>query len=166
MTSSIAEILAKPASAGRYLSAREFTSIEGFVQNSKDRLAVAQFLSANSSELVSKAFRELIEDQPNIIDSGGSLSDHSTLAKYIEQLDILLRYITYSTVAGNDSPLRECLQDLRTKYISMGLTISLIAAAARFLASQTHERLDLLQIEDETKSLVRSCFDSIQTSLI
>lgn len=165
MTSSIEEILAKPTSAGRYLSAGEFNSIKEFIQNGEDRLTMAEFLSANSTALVSKAFRELTEDRPNLIDTGGSFSDHSTLARYIQQLDILLRFITYSTVAGDDSPLKEWLQDLRPKYISMGLSIGLVAAAVRFLARYTLESLDLLQIEDETKNFIRTCFSDIQSFL-
>lgn len=166
MSSSIAEILAKPTSAGRYLSAREFNSIKGFIQNGEDRLKVAEFLSANSTALVSKAFRDLTENRPNLIDVGGSFSDHSILARYIEQLDILLRFITYSTVAGDDSPLKEWLQDLPSKYISMGLSISLIAAAVRFLSGYTLGRLDSLQIEDETKNFIRRCFSDIQSFLV
>lgn len=165
MSPSIGEILAKPTSAGRYLSASELDSIQSFVRNGGDRLAVARLLQSKSTELVAKSLRILLEDRPNLVDTGGSLNDHSALATYINQLDILLRFIAYSAVAGQRDPLGEWLHDLRSRYISMGLSIGLIVSAVRLLQTQTLEEIDLLQIKAETKELICNCFIDILSSL-
>jgi phycocyanin beta chain len=166
MTASISEILAQPTSAGRYLSASEMDSIEKFVQNGADRLTAAKLLQSQSTELVSTSLRTLLEEKPNLVGFGGPLSDQASLAEYIRELDVFLRFISYSTVAGDTSPLvTDWLHDIRSRYAHQGLSIGLIASAVRLLQRQTLKEIDQLSITDKTKSLINDCFNSIVSSL-
>jgi phycocyanin beta chain len=166
MLANIGEILAQPASAGRYLSASEMDSIEKFFQNGSDRLAVAKLLQSQSTELVSTSLRALLEDKPNLVGIGGPFNDQTKLAEYIRELDIFLRFISYSTIAGDTGPLvNDWLHDIRSRYARMGLSIGLIASAVRLLQRQTLREIDRLSVTNNTKELIDTCFNSINTSL-
>jgi phycocyanin beta chain len=167
MPATISEILEQPTSAGRYLSAGEMDLlIEKFLHNATDRLTVAKLLQSQSTELVSTSLRTLLEDKPSLIGSGGPLNDHNKLAEYIRELDIFLRFISYSTVAGDTGPLvTNWLHDIRSRYAHMGLSIGLIASAVRLLQSQTLSEIDQLSVTNNTKKLVNDCFINIIVKL-
>lgn len=166
MPASISEILEHPTSAGRYLSPGEMDLLEKYFHNATDRLAVAKLLQSQSTELVSASLRTLLEDKPSLLGSGGPLNDHNKLAQYIRELDIFLRFISYSTVAGDTSPLvTNWLYDIRSRYVRMGLSIGLIASAVRLLRNQTLGEIDRLSVTSNTKKLVNDCFNDIIVTL-
>jgi phycocyanin beta chain len=166
MPATINEILAQSTSADRYLSASEMESIKKFFQNGSDRLTVAKLLQSHSTELVSTSLRALLEDKPNLVGIGGPFNDQTKLAGYIRELDIFLRFISYSTIAGDTGPLvKDWLHDIRARYTHMGLSIGLIASAVRLLQSQTLREIDQLSVTNNTKELINNCFNTIIGSL-
>lgn len=106
---------------GSYLSADELNALSGMVADSNKRLDVVNRLTANASTITANAYRALVAEQPQVFGPGGACFHHRNQAACIRDLGFILRYVTYSVLAGDASVMDDrCLNGLRETYQALG----------------------------------------------
>jgi phycocyanin beta chain len=78
---------------------------------------------------VANAARALFEEQPQLIQPGGNAYTNRRMAACLRDMEIILRYVTYATLAGDSSVLDDrCLNGLRETYQALGVPGGSVAA--------------------------------------
>jgi phycocyanin beta chain len=91
------------------------------VSGSNKRLDAVSRISNNASTIVANAARELFAQQPALISPGGNAYTSRRMAACLRDMEIILRYITYSAFTGDASVLEDrCLNGLRETYLALG----------------------------------------------
>ncbi|PMB25599.1 phycocyanin subunit beta, partial [Fischerella thermalis CCMEE 5319] len=106
---------------GAYLSSDEINALQGMVADSNKRLDVVNRLTSNASSIVANAYRALVAERPQVFNPGGACFHHRNQAACIRDLGFILRYVTYSVLAGDSSVMDDrCLNGLRETYQALG----------------------------------------------
>lgn len=112
-----------------YLSSEEINGLNQLVADSNKRLDVVNRLNANASSIVANAYRALVAEQPQVFGAGGQCDHHRNHAACIRDMGFILRYVTYSVLAGDPSVLDDrCLNGLRETYQALGTPGSTVAS--------------------------------------
>lgn len=83
---------------------------------------VVNRITSNSSTIVASAARALFAQQPQLIAPGGNAYTSRRMAACLRDMEIVLRYVTYATFAGDGSVLEDrCLNGLRETYVALGV---------------------------------------------
>ncbi|MGK7899498.1 MAG: phycocyanin subunit beta, partial [Xenococcus sp. (in: cyanobacteria)] len=89
---------------------------------SNKRMDVVNRITSNSSTIVASAARALFAQQPQLIAPGGNAYTSRRMAACLRDMEIILRYVTYATFAGDGSVLEDrCLNGLRETYVALGV---------------------------------------------
>lgn len=114
---------------GAYLSNDEINALSAMVADSNKRLDIVNRLNANASSITANAYRALVAEQPQIFGPGGACFHHRNQAACIRDLGFILRYVTYSVLAGDASVLDDrCLNGLRETYQALGTPGATVAS--------------------------------------
>jgi phycoerythrocyanin beta chain len=114
---------------GAYLSNDEINALSAVVADSNKRLDIVNRLNANASSITANAYRALVAEQPQIFGPGGACFHHRNQAACIRDLGFVLRYVTYSVLAGDASVLDDrCLNGLRETYQALGTPGATVAS--------------------------------------
>jgi Phycobilisome protein len=114
---------------GAYLSNDEINALSAMVADSNKRLDIVNRLNANASSITANAYRALVAEQPQIFGPGGACFHHRNQAACIRDLGFVLRYVTYSVLAGDASVLDDrCLNGLRETYQALGTPGATVAS--------------------------------------
>jgi Phycobilisome protein len=106
---------------GSYLTGDQINGLSALVADSNKRLDVVNRLNANASSLVANSYRALVSERPQVFDAGGACFHHRNQAACIRDLGFILRYVTYSILAGDASVMDDrCLNGLRETYQALG----------------------------------------------
>ena len=88
---------------GAYLSEAQVNALSAMVADSNKRLDVVNRLNSSAAAITSNAYRALVADQPQVFGPGGACFHHRNQAACLRDLGFILRYVTYSMLAGDAS---------------------------------------------------------------
>ncbi|NJO43158.1 MAG: phycocyanin subunit beta [Cyanobacteria bacterium RU_5_0] len=114
---------------GAYLGDNELNALSNMIAESNKRLDVVNRLTSNASTITANAYRALVAEQPNVFGPGGPCFHHRNQAACIRDLGFILRYVTYSVLAGDASVMDDrCLNGLRETYQALGTPGATVAS--------------------------------------
>lgn len=113
---------------GAYLSDDEVNALNALVADSNKRLDVVNRLTSSASAITSNAYRALVAEEPQVFGPGGACFHNRNQAACVRDLGFILRYVTYSVLAGDASVMDDrCLNGLRETYQALGTPGSTVA---------------------------------------
>jgi phycocyanin beta chain len=115
-------VISQADTRGEYLSTTQLDALLTLVKDGNKRIDAVNRISSNASTIVASAARSLFEDQPNLIAPGGNAYTSRRAAACLRDLEIILRYVTYSAFTGDASILEDrALNGLRETYQALGV---------------------------------------------
>jgi phycocyanin beta chain len=132
MLDAFAKVVSQADSKGEFLSTEQLDALSGMVRDGNKRLDVVNRITSNASAIVTDAARALFEEQPQLISPGGKAYTTRRMAACLRDMEIILRYVTYATLAGDSSVLDDrCLNGLRETYQALGTPGSSVAVGVQ-----------------------------------
>jgi phycocyanin beta chain len=129
MLDAFAKVVSQADSRGEFLSTGQLDALGSVVKEGSKRLDVVNRITSNASTIVANAARALFDEQPQLIQPGGNAYTHRRMAACLRDMEIILRYVTYATLAGDSSVLDDrCLNGLRETYQALGVPGGSVAA--------------------------------------
>jgi phycocyanin beta chain len=121
MFDAFAKVVSQADARGEYLSAAQLDALAAMVADGNKRMDTVNRITSNSSTIVANAARSLFAEQPQLIAPGGNAYTSRRMAACLRDMEIILRYITYSIFAGDASVLDDrCLNGLKETYLALG----------------------------------------------
>lgn len=121
MFDAFTKLVSQADARGEYLSASQIDGLSAMVADSNKRMDAVNRITSNSSAIVANAARSLFAEQPQLIAPGGNAYTSRRMAACLRDMEIILRYVTYATFAGDASVLEDrCLNGLRETYLALG----------------------------------------------
>ncbi|NES97094.1 MAG: phycocyanin subunit beta [Desertifilum sp. SIO1I2] len=129
MLDAFARVVEQADKQGTYLSAEQINGLSSMVAESNKRLDVVNRLTSNASTIVANAYRALVAEHSQVFNAGGACFHNRNQAACIRDMGFILRYVTYSMLAGDSSVLDDrCLNGLRETYQALGTPSNVVAA--------------------------------------
>lgn len=121
MFDAFTKVVSQADARGEMLSTAQIDALSAMVAESNKRLDAVNRITSNASSIVANAARDLFAEQPQLIAPGGNAYTSRRMAACLRDMEIILRYITYSIFAGDASVLDDrCLNGLRETYLALG----------------------------------------------
>ena len=134
MFDAFTKVVAQADARGQFISANEIDALAAMVSGSNKRLDAVSRISNNASTIVANAARELFAQQPALISPGGNAYTSRRMAACLRDMEIILRYITYSAFTGDASVLEDrCLNGLRETYLALGTPGASVATGVNLM---------------------------------
>ncbi|MFB2837505.1 phycocyanin subunit beta [Floridanema evergladense] len=132
MLDAFAKVVSQADKKGEFLSTAELDALSAVVKEGSKRLDTVNRITSNASTIVANAARALFEEQPQLIAPGGNAYTNRRMAACLRDMEIILRYVTYATLAGDASVLDDrCLNGLRETYQALGTPGSSVAVGVQ-----------------------------------
>ena len=130
MLDAFAKLVAQADARGEFLSNSQLESLNTMVAEGNKRLDIVNKINSNTSAIVTNAARALFAEQPQLIQPGGNAYTSRRMAACLRDMEIVLRYVSYSMMAGDSSVLDDrCLNGLRETYQALGTPGASVAVA-------------------------------------
>lgn len=130
MLDAFAKLVAQADARGEFLSNTQIESLSSMIADGNKRLDIVNKMNSNSSAIVTNAARALFAEQPQLVQPGGNAYTNRRMAACLRDMEIILRYVSYSMVAGDSSILDDrCLNGLRATYQALGTPGTSVAVA-------------------------------------
>ena len=139
MFDAFTKVVAQADARGQFISTSEIDALAAVVSDSNKRLDAVSRISSNASTIVANAARQLFAQQPALIAPGGNAYTSRRMAACLRDMEIILRYVTYSVFTGDASVMEDrCLNGLRETYLALGTpgAVSTISNATRPLSQK------------------------------
>ena len=121
MFDAFTKVVSQADSRGEYLSSGQLDALSAMVREGNKRIDTVNRITSNASAIVTNAARSLFAEQPQLIAPGGNAYTSRRMAACLRDMEIILRYVTYATFAGDASVLDDrCLNGLRETYLALG----------------------------------------------
>ena len=132
MLDAFAKLVAQADARGEFLSNTQLESLSVMIAEGNKRLDIVNKINSNSSAIVTNAARALFAEQPQLIQPGGNAYTSRRMAACLRDMEIILRYVSYSMIAGDSSVLDDrCLNGLRATYQALGTPGTSVAVAVQ-----------------------------------
>ncbi len=132
MLDAFAKVVSQADAKGEFLSSAQLDALSALVAAGNKRMDVVNRVTGSASAIVTNAARALFEEQPNLIAPGGNAYTNRRMAACLRDMEIILRYVTYATIAGDASVLDDrCLNGLRETYQALGTPGSSVAVGVQ-----------------------------------
>jgi phycocyanin beta chain len=132
MLDAFAKVVSQADAKGEFLSSAQLDALSSMVKDGSKRLDTVNRITSNASTIVANAARSLFEEQPQLISPGGNAYTNRRMAACLRDMEIILRYVTYATLAGDPSVLDDrCLNGLRETYQALGVPGGSVAAGVQ-----------------------------------
>lgn len=132
MFDAFTRVVAQSDARGEFLSTSQIDALSAVVAESNKRIDSVNRITGNSSAIVSNAARALFAEQPQLIQPGGNAYTNRRIAACLRDMEIILRYVTYSIFTGDASVLNDrCLNGLRETYLALGVPGASVAAGVQ-----------------------------------
>ncbi|MEA5418129.1 phycocyanin subunit beta [Spirulina sp. CCNP1310] len=129
MLDAFSRVVAQADSQGTYLNDDQVNALAAMVADSNKRLDVVNRLTSSAAAITSNAYRALVAEQPQVFGPGGACFHHRNQAACLRDLGFILRYVTYSMLAGDASVMDDrCLNGLRETYQALGTPGATVAS--------------------------------------
>ena len=123
------KVVAQADTQGTMVSDAQIDALSAMVGDGLKRIDAVNRITGSSSAIVGAAARALFADQPQLIAPGGNAYTNRRMAACLRDMEIILRYVTYATFAGDASVLNDrCLNGLRETYVALGVPGASVAA--------------------------------------
>ena len=134
MFDAFTKVVAQADARGQFISTSEIDALASMVSDSNKRLAAVNRISSNASTIVASAARQLFAQQPSQISPGGNANTSRRMAACLRDIEIILRYVTYSAFTGDSSVMEDrCLNGLRETYLALGTPGASVAAGVNLM---------------------------------
>ena len=134
MFDAFTKVVAQADARGQFISANEIDALAAMVSGSNKRLDAVSRISNNASTIVANAARDLFAQQPALISPGGNAYTSRRMAACLRDMEIILRYVTYSAFTGDASVLEDrCLNGLRETYLALGTPGTSVATGVNLM---------------------------------
>ncbi len=121
MFDAFTRVVSQADARGEFLTTSQLDALSAMVSESNKRMDTVNRITSNASAIVTNAARSLFAEQPQLIAPGGNAYTSRRMAACLRDMEIILRYITYSIFAGDASVLEDrCLNGLRETYLALG----------------------------------------------
>ncbi|NEP71827.1 MULTISPECIES: phycocyanin subunit beta [Okeania] len=121
MFDAFTKVVSQADARGEFVSTSQIDALAAMVAESNKRIDAVNRITGNASTIVANAARSLFADQPQLIAPGGNAYTSRRMAACLRDMEIILRYVTYATFAGDASVLDDrCLNGLRETYLALG----------------------------------------------
>ncbi len=121
MFDAFTRVVSQADARGDFLSTGQLDALSAMVAESNKRMDAVNRITSNASAIVANAARSLFAEQPQLISPGGNAYTSRRMAACLRDMEIILRYVTYATFAGDASVLNDrCLNGLRETYLALG----------------------------------------------
>ena len=132
MLDAFAKVVSQADARCEFLSTEQLDALTNVVKDGSKRLDTVNRITSNASSIVANAARALFEEQPQLIQPGGNAYTNRRMAACLRDMEIILRYVTYATIAGDSSVLDDrCLNGLRETYQALGVPGGSVAAGVQ-----------------------------------
>ncbi len=132
MFDAFTKVVAQADARGEFLNAGQIDALASVVADSNKRMDAVNRITSNASKIVANAARDLFAQQPSLIAPGGNAYTSRRMAACLRDMEIILRYITYSVFTGDASVLEDrCLNGLRETYQALGTPGASVAEGVR-----------------------------------
>ena len=129
MLDAFTKVVSQADTRGEYINGSQIDALKNMVAEGSKRMDVVNRITSNSSTIVANAARSLFAEQPQLIAPGGNAYTSRRMAACLRDMEIILRYVTYATFAGDASVLNDrCLNGLRETYQALGVPGGSVAA--------------------------------------
>ena len=134
MFDAFTKVVAQADARGQFISTSEIDALAAVVSDSNKRLDAVNRISSNASAIVANAARQLFAQQPALIAPGGNAYTSRRMAACLRDMEIILRYVTYSVFTGDASVMEDrCLNGLRETYLALGTPGASVAAGVNLM---------------------------------
>lgn len=132
MFDAFTKVVSQADTRGEMLTGSQIDALNAMVAESNKRMDSVNRITSNSSKIVADAARALFAEQPQLIAPGGNAYTSRRMAACLRDMEIILRYVTYATIAGDASVLDDrCLNGLRETYQALGVPGASVAAGVQ-----------------------------------
>ncbi len=136
MFDAFTKVVAQADARGEFLSGSQIDALNAMVSDGSKRMDCVNRMTGNASAIVANAARALFAEQPGLIAPGGNAYTNRRMAACLRDMEIILRYVTYATFAGDASVLEDrCLNGLRETYLALGVPGASVSEAVRKMKS-------------------------------
>lgn len=172
MLDAFSKAVAASDAKGAFLGASDLAAVKEFVSLGNRRLDAANFIASNASCIVSDAVAGIVCESPGLTSPGGGVYTNRKMAACLRDGDIVLRYITYATLAGDASVLNDrCLNGLKETYAALGVpagnaarAVAIMKAAAVAFVTNTASQRKMTVTQGDCASLaseIAGYFDAV-----
>jgi phycocyanin beta chain len=134
MFDAFTKVVAQADARGQFINTSEIDALAAVVSDSNKRLDAVNRISSNASAIVANAARQLFAQQPAQIAPGGNAYTTRRKAACLRDMEIILRYVTYSVFTGDASVMEDrCLNGLRETYLALGTPGASVAAGVNLM---------------------------------
>jgi len=121
MFDAFTKVVSQADARGEFLATSQLDALSSMVAEGNKRIDAVNRITSNASTIVANAARSLFAEQPQLIAPGGNAYTSRRMAACLRDMEIILRYVTYATFAGDASVLDDrCLNGLRETYQALG----------------------------------------------
>jgi phycocyanin beta chain len=132
MFDAFTKVISQSDARGEFIGAGQLDALSSMVSEANKRIDSVNRITSNSSTIVANAARALFAEQPQLIAPGGNAYTNRRMAACLRDMEIILRYVTYATFAGDASVLDDrCLNGLRETYQALGVPGGSVAAGVQ-----------------------------------
>jgi phycocyanin beta chain len=132
MFDAFTKVVSQSDARGEFLAPGQLDALSSMVADANKRIDAVNRITSNSSTIVANAARALFAEQPQLIAPGGNAYTNRRMAACLRDMEIILRYVTYATFAGDASVLDDrCLNGLRETYQALGVPGGSVAAGVQ-----------------------------------
>jgi len=132
MFDAFTRVVSQADARGEFLSTGQLDALSAMVAESNKRMDTVNRITSNASAIVTNAARSLFAEQPQLIAPGGNAYTSRRMAACLRDMEIILRYVTYSIFTGDASVLEDrCLNGLRETYLALGTPGSSVAVGVQ-----------------------------------
>ncbi|NEO25371.1 MAG: phycocyanin subunit beta [Kamptonema sp. SIO4C4] len=132
MFDAFTRVVSQADSRGEFLSNEQLDALQAMVADGNKRMDTVNRITSNASKIVTDAARALFAEQPQLVQPGGNAYTNRRMAACLRDMEIILRYVTYATLAGDASVLEDrCLNGLRETYQALGVPGASVSAGVQ-----------------------------------
>ena len=132
MFDAFTKVVSQADARGEFLATGQLDALSSMVSEGNKRIDAVNRITSNASTIVANAARSLFSEQPQLIAPGGNAYTSRRMAACLRDMEIILRYVTYATFAGDASVLDDrCLNGLRETYLALGTPGASVAAGVQ-----------------------------------
>lgn len=132
MFDAFTKVVSQSDARGEFLAQGQLDALSSMVSDANKRIDAVNRITGNASSIVANAARALFAEQPQLIAPGGNAYTNRRAAACLRDMEIILRYVTYATFAGDASVLDDrCLNGLRETYQALGVPGGSVAAGVQ-----------------------------------
>ncbi len=132
MFDAFTKVISQSDARGEFIATGQLDALSSMVSEANKRIDAVNRMTSNASCIVTNAARTLFSEQPQLIAPGGNAYTNRRMAACLRDMEIILRYVTYATFAGDASVLDDrCLNGLRETYQALGVPGGSVAAGVQ-----------------------------------